>query len=99
MSRVGYSIKLVREARGYSLSKLAGLARISVPYLSLIESGDREPPDDTLRRLASALKVDSRLLKPTTEDGRGRARSLEGLSASLQRLADATEKFRKLLGE
>lgn len=42
----------------FSLKALAPLAQVSVPYLSLILSGQRQPPQATLQRIARALGVD-----------------------------------------
>ncbi len=58
-SRIGWQIKRLREARGWSQSALARKAKLSSPaHVSLLESGGRRDPSaSTLRRLAKALGV------------------------------------------
>ena len=54
---LGNAIKLIRTARGISQRDLASKLRISANYLSLIESGKREPSLAFLNRLATELRV------------------------------------------
>ena len=59
MLTVGRAIKIIREAKHVRLGELAKQAGISVPYLSLLESNEREPSLGVLGRLAEALEVPS----------------------------------------
>ena len=47
-----------RESLGLSRKEVVELSGISYPYLSQLESGDREPSMDTLAKLAGALQVE-----------------------------------------
>jgi DNA-binding XRE family transcriptional regulator len=58
-----------REFRGLTQAKLAARAGISVPFLSQIEHGKRDPSLATLRRIAAALKVDLDDLSPIAKLG------------------------------
>ena len=51
------AIRAFREAAGLSQSALAPRAGISQGYLSLIEGGDKQPSEDVLESIASALNV------------------------------------------
>ncbi|MCG7284989.1 helix-turn-helix domain-containing protein [Cellulomonas sp. ACRRI] len=53
----GASLRVIREAYGVSLSDLALRAQVSRPFVSLMESGARQPSAATLRQLADALGV------------------------------------------
>jgi transcriptional regulator with XRE-family HTH domain len=57
MLQIGRSIRMLREAKGKSASELARHAGISSAFLSLIESGGRDPSLAVARRLAEALDV------------------------------------------
>jgi DNA-binding Xre family transcriptional regulator len=61
-------IRVWREYRGLKVRALAEAAGISAPYLSQIESGEREGSFDTLRRIADALKVSLDDLAPAASD-------------------------------
>ena len=50
-------IRVYRELRGMSAKELAEKAGIAQAYLSQLETGKREGPVGTLKKLAEALKV------------------------------------------
>lgn len=56
--RVEILVKKVRIEKGYTINKVAQLAKMSKGHLSRIERGETEPTISTLARLAMALKVD-----------------------------------------
>ena len=57
-SRIGRTIRRLREARGLTQDALAANARISQTYLSFLEKGVRRNPSvGVARRLAKALGV------------------------------------------
>lgn len=51
----GSAIRSIREALGVQQKALAARVEITAPYLSQIETGVRQPPMDTVRRLAVEL--------------------------------------------
>ena len=55
--RVEILIREKREEKGYTIDKLAKLARMSKGHLSRIERGETDPTITTLSRVAIALKV------------------------------------------
>ena len=55
--KIGRSIRIIREAKAIRLAKTAKLARISIPFLSLIERDKRQPSLDILRRISEVLGV------------------------------------------
>jgi XRE family transcriptional regulator, master regulator for biofilm formation len=51
-------LKTLRERKGLSLDAVAKQAKVTKPYLSMLESGRRKNPSlDVLKRLARALGV------------------------------------------
>jgi DNA-binding XRE family transcriptional regulator len=51
------ALRVWREYRGLTLKQLAGLAGVSAPFVSQIESGQREGSLETMRKIAAALKI------------------------------------------
>ena len=52
------TLKRLREAQGLSQHALAKKAKVTAPYITMLETGARTNPTiDTLKRLAKALKV------------------------------------------
>jgi transcriptional regulator with XRE-family HTH domain len=62
VSRVGAYIRKQREGASLSLRKAAGLAGVSIPYLSQIERGLRRPSADILQAIAKALRISAETL-------------------------------------
>ena len=58
----GYAIRLLRMMRNKTLSDLAKDAKISIAFLSLIESGQRSPSVDCMERVSLALNIPKNLL-------------------------------------
>ena len=56
--RVEILVKKIRIEKGYTIDKVAQLAKMSKGHLSRIERGETEPTISTLARLAMALKGD-----------------------------------------
>lgn len=56
--RIEILVKKIRIEKGYTIDKVAQLAKMSKGHLSRIERGETEPTISTLVRLAMALKVD-----------------------------------------
>jgi transcriptional regulator with XRE-family HTH domain len=100
MAQLGYSIRIIRQARELTSAKLAKKAGISSTYLSLIEAGERVPPAVTLERLATALGVDVEVFKSLTSPTRliSRSERTRELGTSLRRLAVAERELKRKLG-
>jgi len=56
------SVRAWREYRGLTQDQLAEATKISKPYLSQIERGERDGTTETMRKLAAALQVPMDLL-------------------------------------
>lgn len=57
MTIIGKIIKDARERASLTQTKLASLAKISLSFLSCIESGKRTPTKEAARKLAKALDI------------------------------------------
>lgn len=57
-SNLGETIRSYREEAGISLRELARQVHVSAPFLSDVELGRRFPKEETLREIATVLKVD-----------------------------------------
>jgi transcriptional regulator with XRE-family HTH domain len=64
---VGREIRRIREAKGWSQTKVAAGAEMSVSGLSQIETGARNPSAVTLAKLAEALEVEVADLFPKVQ--------------------------------
>ena len=51
------ALRVWREYRGLTIKQLAEKAQVSAPFVSQIESGQREGSVETLRKIADALDV------------------------------------------
>ena len=79
---VGREVKRLREAKGWSQTRLAAKADMSVSGISMIENGHRNLSTTTLAKLAEALGVGVRDLFPKAQsqlplDGQQRAAGIE----------------------
>lgn len=54
---IGHALKVCRSAKKLSLDELAALAGISQSYLSMLESGKREPTLSTIEKVANGLGI------------------------------------------
>lgn len=101
-SRVGKTIRILREASGMTMTALAGKAKVSKPFLSLVESGKRQPSLDVIRRIGRALNTPSEAIVLM---GMGESATLsstneetKAIVRSVQRLLGMERKLSKLLG-
>ena len=62
MENLGKTIRILRQAKELKLNSLAKSSDVSVPFMSLIESGNRQPSLAVIRKVASALGVPSEAL-------------------------------------
>jgi transcriptional regulator with XRE-family HTH domain len=60
--RVGEFIRTQRRTAKLSLSKVSGLAGVSIPYLSQVERGLRKPSADVLQAIAKGLRISAETL-------------------------------------
>lgn len=90
---VGDSLRMVREAKGLKLSEVATAAKISVPFLSLIEQGSRQPSLNVLNDLAVALKVpvEAFILASQPKDAK-----IKGSEAATNRLVESINRFKSV---
>jgi len=54
---IGKAIKIIREAKAKTLCALATEAKVSIPYLSLVEANKRNPSLEVIKRLSEALEI------------------------------------------
>lgn len=67
---IGPRVKALREARGWSQRQLAMRAGLKGSHVTMIESGERNPKQDTIQKLAGALGVSFySLIHPGQEGG------------------------------
>ena len=59
---IGHALKLTRSAKKLSLELLAERANLSQSYLSMIESGKREPTLSSVQKIANALGIPTPIL-------------------------------------
>ncbi len=101
MVSIGRAIKIIRETKRLSLTQLAQLAELSVPFLSLIEGEAREPSLGAVEKVACALGVPAEaflvLARPNVLQSTN-TRS-DGIVALVSDLADKAELLRRKLGE
>ena len=59
---IGHALKVCRSAKKLTLGDLAGLTELSASYLSMIESGKREPTLSSIEKIAGAMGVPTPIL-------------------------------------
>jgi len=98
---VGRAIRILRKARGQKQSDLARAAGISVPMVSLLEAGERQPSLSVLRRLAKALGIPSEALilmaLSKEESLHSQDPATRDMADSVRRLAEAEERLSETL--
>jgi transcriptional regulator with XRE-family HTH domain len=57
MNNLGKTIRIIRQAKSITMADFARNSGVSVPYVSLVEGGKRQPSLDVLRRFAAALEI------------------------------------------
>ena len=62
VQQLGSYIRRQRQGSRLSLSKVSGLAGVSIPYLSQVERGLRKPSADILQAIAKALRISAETL-------------------------------------
>lgn len=101
MTKLGAAIRILREAKGLRQSDLAKKAKLSAPYLSLIEGGEREASIEALRRIAEGLGVPPEVLlivsQPSGWSLESRDEQANVLARSVKTISAAEEKLRQHL--
>ncbi|MCB0060450.1 MAG: helix-turn-helix transcriptional regulator [Gammaproteobacteria bacterium] len=83
---IGHALKICRSAKNLSLESVATGAGFSRSYLSMIESGRREPTLSAMEKIAAALNVPLPIILFIAAD----SEEIEGLdSETIQRLSSA----------
>ena len=82
---IGHALKVCRSAKKLSLGDLAGLTELSPSYLSMIESGKREPTLTSIEKIASAMRVPTPILLFLAAD----SSELEGIDPETSRRLSA----------
>ena len=101
MLELGKAIRIVREAKGMRLATLAQHAGVSVPFLSLVENGERQPSLDVLRRVADGLSIPSEVLimlsQPSTGHLQSKDQTTQSLVRAIQKLQSVEDDLRSKL--
>jgi transcriptional regulator with XRE-family HTH domain len=92
---IGKAIKILRDVRGKSLGDLADQAKISVPYLSLVEADKRNPSLDVIGRVAEALEVPSDIFLLIGSGSNNSLSTSNDLASRLMSIFMQMEKFEK----
>lgn len=82
---IGHALKVCRSAKKLSLGELAGRTDLSTSYLSMIESGKREPTLSSIEKIAGAMGVPTPILLFLAAD----SSELEGIDAETARRLSA----------
>ena len=83
----GKAIKLCRNQRGFTKTKLAEKAELSTSYLTLLEQGKRDPNLSTLEKICQALQIPSTILMFLASDTEDRLGMSSELAEKLSVLA------------
>ncbi len=102
MLDLGKTIRILRQAKEWKLSDLAEKAKVSVSFLSLVESGDRQPSLDVLRRVAQALNLPSEAIILMSFQSASNLRDsdpgMAKLKKGIDRLVQVEDQLKELLG-
>jgi transcriptional regulator with XRE-family HTH domain len=90
-SSIGETIRIIRTANDKTLRALAVASGLSVPYLSLVESGARQPSLTAIQKIAKALNVPAEVLLML-----GMGPKVK-LTSTDSKTTDITESVRKLI--
>jgi transcriptional regulator with XRE-family HTH domain len=82
---IGHALKVCRSAKKLSLGDLAALTELSPSYLSMIESGKREPTLSSIEKIASAMGVPTPILLFLAAD----SREIKGIDPETRRRLSA----------
>ncbi|MGD2109907.1 MAG: helix-turn-helix transcriptional regulator, partial [Phycisphaerae bacterium] len=101
MLELGKAIRIVREAKGIRLAVLAERAGVSVPFISLVERGERQPSLAVLRKIAVGLGIPAEVLimlsQPTSGHLQSNDRTTRSLLAAIQKMLAVEDDLRSQL--
>jgi transcriptional regulator with XRE-family HTH domain len=92
---VGEYIRTQRRNAKLSLSKVSGLAGVSIPYLSQVERGLRKPSADILQAIAKGLRISAETLY--VQAGMLEARAVPDVPTSVLADPSITERQKQAL--
>lgn len=99
-SQLGKTIRIFRQAKSMRVGDVARQSGISMPFLSLVESGNRQPSIDVLRRIAASLDVPPEALVAMgmgNEAMTGGNKRAAKLTETVGRLIEIEERLGRLL--
>ena len=91
---LGLAVKMGREAAGFKAKEFADKANLSASYLSLVETGKREPSISAVVDIAKALKIDVSDLFSIAEKIERPASKVEKLQNELSEMVTLALKFK-----
>jgi transcriptional regulator with XRE-family HTH domain len=98
---LGKTIRILRQARGLTVTDAAAKAGVSVPFLSLVEKGTREPSLGVLRAIATAIGIPSEALLLTALGPQSglvaREHGSSAIADAVQTLVEVEDKLKTLL--
>lgn len=87
MMNIGRAIKLCRNQKNLSKTKLAELSGLSISYLTLLEQGKRDPNLSAIEKICQALQVPTTILMFLAADNDEKAEMSTELAEKLSVLA------------
>lgn len=93
MESLGKTIRILRQAKALKLNALAKAAKVSVPFLSLVENGERQPSLDVLRKIAKGLEIPPEVLILLSV---GNNTDLQSTNAEVRDLSNSLSRLIKL---
>jgi transcriptional regulator with XRE-family HTH domain len=96
---LGKTIRILREAKGFSMSEMARRSGVSTPFVSLVEKGEREPSITVLRRMAKSLELPSEALLEIVmgTGGTSKEKGTVAITKAVHQLMEVERKLRTLL--
>lgn len=101
-NQLGKTIRILRQAKSLKVSELAKQSDVSVPFLSLVENGERQPSLEVLSRIAAKLGVPSDALILMGMSGESLTSTDDRTSAladTVGRLIEMESRLKSLLGK
>ena len=101
-NQLGKTIRILRHAKSLKVTDVAKSSGVSVPYLSLVENGNRQPSLEVMRRIADTLGVPSEALVVMGMGGESLKSSDKrtvALTDAVGRLIEMENKLTTLLGK
>ncbi len=99
---LGKTIRILRQAKSLKVTDVAKSSDVSVPYLSLVENGERQPSLEVIQRIADTLGVPSEALIVMgmgSDSLKSNDRRTTALTDMVGKLIDIEDKLTTLLGK